>query len=111
MPCPAHIQPPHPQQQRFPIRHGQCHGIPAAVVERFGGVFAQFKEEPTRPVGHFADYSETYAGGLNVVEGAYAVGAEDAFIPGIISLALEIGWCGCCFWLDHCCADLPGQGE
>lgn len=74
MPRSANLQPPHPQQQLSPVRHGQRHGVPAAVVERFGGVFAQFDEESASPVGHFADYGKADAGGLEVVEGAYAVG-------------------------------------
>ena len=83
MPCAAKVQPPHPQQQGPPIRHCQCYRIPSAVVERFGGVLPQFEEEPAGPVGHFADDGEADAGGLEVVEGAYAVGAEDALIPGV----------------------------
>ena len=82
MPRPTHIQPPHPQQQLSPVRYGQRYGVPAAVVERFGGVLAQFEEEPAGPVGHFADYGVAGAGGLEVVQGGDAVGAEDAFVPG-----------------------------
>ena len=82
MPCPAHFQPPHPQQQCSPIRYRKGYRIPAAVVQCFGGVLAQFEEQATGPVGHFADDGEACAGGLDVVEGADAVGTEDAFVPG-----------------------------
>lgn len=78
---PAEIQPFHPQQQIFPVRHRKRHRIPAAVVERFGGVLAKLEEE-TCPVGHFADNGEARAVALEVVEGADAVGAEDALVPG-----------------------------
>jgi len=91
MPRPADIQPPHPQQQRSPICHRKRYRIPAAVVERFGSVLTQLEEESTCPVGHLADYGVPGAGGLEVVEGAYAVGTEDAFIPVIVRLVLEYG--------------------
>lgn len=47
-----------------------------------------------------------------MIEGAYAVGAENALIPGIVRMALEIGWCGTVLFDSIAVwADLPGQGE
>jgi hypothetical protein len=87
---PAQIQPFSPQQQRFSVFDGKRHGIPAAVVQCFDGVFAQFQEE-AGPVGHLADHCESFPRGLEVVQRTYALCAEDAFVPGLMFVRLVLG--------------------
>jgi hypothetical protein len=87
---PAQIQPFSPQQQRFSVFDGKRHGIPAAVVQCFDGVFAQFQEE-AGPVGHLADHCESFPRGLEVVQRTYALCAEDALVPGVVrSLSAKV---------------------